>query len=65
MGFAFFARSNRQEDAENPTPMINSDIAADTGTVRCGVVSVSEKQNRKITTRTRGEVGRGRGRRRG
>lgn len=41
MGFAFFARSNRQEDAENPTPMINSDIAADTGTVRC-VVSIRE-----------------------
>lgn len=47
MGFAFFARSNLQEDAENPIPMINRDIAADTGTVRCVGSSVSEKQKKK------------------
>lgn len=48
MGFAFFARSNRQEDAENPTPMINSDIAADTGTVRCDcIVSIREAKEKE------------------
>ncbi len=47
IGFAFFALSNRQEDAENPMPMINSDIAADTGTVRCVALSVSEKREKK------------------